>query len=97
MELRFEWDEKKNIVNQKKHGISFEEATMVFFDPMSYETYDGIHSLIERRWIRVGLAGCKILKVVFTERNGRIRLISARKADNTDKEEYYYGYGTNNS
>ena len=67
MELKFEWDEKKNIVNIKKHGVSFEEAEKVFFDPEYYEMYDEIHSLFEKRWIIIGLAGLKILKVVFTE------------------------------
>jgi len=109
MELKFEWDEKKNIVNIKKHGVSFEEAEKVFFDPKYYEMYDEIHSLFEKRWIIIGLAGLKVLKVVFTEvpaiktadntkkRNVIIRIISARKADKHDMEVYYYGYGTKNS
>ena len=97
MELRFEWDEKKNIINQKKHGISFDAAKIVFFDPERYEMYDEIHSLFEKRWIILGLAGLKILKVVFTERNGIIRIISARKADKHEEEAYFYGYGTKNS
>jgi len=97
MELRFEWDERKNLINIKKHGVAFDEAENVFFDPECYEMYDEIHSFYEKRWIIVGLAGLKILKVVFTERNGIIRIISARKADKYDKEAYFYGYGTKNS
>ena len=97
MELRFEWDEKKDLINIKKHGVAFDEAEKVFFDPERYETYDEIHSLFEKRWIILGLAGLKILKVVFTERNGIIRIISARKADKYDEEVYFYGYGTKNS
>ena len=109
MELRFEWDEKKNIINIKKHGVSFEEAEKVFFDPEYYEMYDEIHSLLEKRWIIIGFAGSKLLKVVFTEvpamntadntmkRNGIIRIISARKADKNDEEVYFYGYGKKNS
>jgi len=97
MILKFEWDEKKNKRNQKKHGISFEEAIAVFSDPMNYETYDWNHSIFEKRWIKIGLAGGKIIKVVFTERNGTIRIISARKADLNEEEEYFYGYGKKNS
>jgi len=92
MKLKFEWDEKKNIINQKKHGISFEEAVAVFNDPMRYEMYDGIHSLIEKRWIIIGLAGLKMLKVIFTERNDIIRIISARKADKNDEKEYLWAW-----
>lgn len=94
MEIKFEWNEKKNVINQKKHGVSFEEAAIVFSDPIRYEMYDRKHSIIERRWIVIGLAGWKILKVSFTERDKKIRLISARKADKFDEEVYFYGYGT---
>ena len=91
MILKFEWDENKNAVNINKHGVSFEEAAAVFSDPRRYEMYDGIHSLIEKRWIIIGLAGFKLLKVSFTERKDKIRLISARKANKKDMEVYSYG------
>ncbi|MCL2804874.1 MAG: BrnT family toxin [Treponema sp.] len=94
MKLKFEWDERKNAENIKKHGVSFEEATAVFIDPLRFEMYDSIHSFTEKRWITIGLAGFQILKVSFTERNDKIRLISARKANNKNMEEYFYGYGT---
>jgi len=97
MELRFEWDEKKNIINIRKHKISFEETEKIFFDPERYEIYDEIHSFFEKRWIMIGIAGWKVLKAVFTERNGIIRIISARKANKYDEEVYFYGYGTKNS
>jgi len=97
MEYRFEWDQNKNNVNQRKHGISFEEAIMVFSDPRRYEEYDRVHSLIEKRWIVIGLAGCKLIKISFTERKSRIRVISARKADKKDMEVYFYGYSTQSS
>ena len=97
MVLKFEWDEKKNAANIKKHRISFEEAAMVFSDPLRYETYDKIHSLIEKRWRTVGLAGLKMIRIIFTERKDKIRIITAKKADKNDEEEYYYGYGTENN
>ncbi|MDR1839043.1 MAG: BrnT family toxin [Treponema sp.] len=97
MILRFEWDDEKNSINKIKHGISFENAKMVFFDPMAIEIYDIEHSLFERRWMAVGLAGLDVLMVSFTERNNSIRIISARKADRHEEEKYFYGYSTGNS
>ena len=97
MELRFEWDKKKNIKNKKKHGVSFETAERVFFDLMRYEEYDEEHSLFEERWLTVGFAGALLLKVIFTERTKAIRIISASKADKDDEEDYFDGYGTKNS
>jgi len=93
MKIEFEWDERKNAKNIKKHKISFEEAAVVFSDPNRYETYDRVHSLTEKRWETVGLAGFKMYRIIFTERNNVIRLISARKADKNDIEEYFYGNG----
>ena len=97
MILKFEWDDEKNSINKIKHGISFENAKMVFFDPMAIEIYDIEHSLFEGRWMAVGLTGLDVLTVSFTERNNSIRIISARKADRDEEEEYFYGYCTGNS
>ena len=97
MEIKFEWDERKNAINKKKHGLSFEEAALVFSDPRRYEMYDGLHSLIEKRWLAIGLANCKMVEVYFTERKDIIRIISARKADKNKMEEYFYGYGATNN
>jgi len=91
--LDFEWDEKKNLFNQMKHGVSFEEAAMVFSDNKKVEIYDRKHSLFEDRWNVLGLSGLCVLSVSFTERRGLIRIISARKASKTEEEAYYYGYG----
>ena len=92
MKLKFEWGENKNAFNIKKHGVSFEEAKMVFYDPESVEVYDNEHSLTEDRWKIIGLSGCFLLKIICTEKNGLIRIISARKADKKDEEVYFYGY-----
>jgi len=92
MKYRFEWDEEKNRINQMKHGVSFEEAAMVFSDIYNVEIFDRKHSLFEERWKIYGLSGLKVLAVSFTERRDLIRLFSARKATKTE-EEVYYGYG----
>jgi len=94
MRVEFEWDEKKNSRNKRKHGVSFETASKVFLDPKQFEAYDWKHSLLEDRWTTVGLSGVTILSVTFTKRNGSIRIISARKADKDEEEEYFYGYST---
>ena len=86
----FEWDEEKNIINKKKHGISFEKAAEVFDDPNRIEYYDNFHSDNEDRWITIGYAG-DVLYVVFTERDfGNVtRLISARRATPYERNDYY--------
>lgn len=84
----FEWDEEKNALNRKKHGISFEAASFVFFDPNYIEMYDFEHSVDEDRFVAIGKAG-DVLFVVFTERKDKIRLISARIATFTERRLYY--------
>jgi len=93
LRLEFEWDEKKNLINQMKHGVSFEEAAAVFSDKKRVEIYDRKHSFFEDRWNVLGLSGLCVLFVSFTERHGLIRIISARKASKTEEEAYFYGYG----
>ena len=97
MTLRFEWDEEKDAVNQMKHGVSFEEAKMVFFDPKRFEMFDWVHSYTEDRWKVFGLSGWSVLVVIITEKSGSIRIISARKANKDEEEEYFNGYSTGNS
>ena len=88
MKLKFEWDENKNISNQKKHGISFETATYVFRDSYYMEIYDFEHSINEDRYIAIGMVG-DLLCVVFTEREDYIRIISARSATRSERRLYY--------
>nr|WP_217897603.1 BrnT family toxin [Fibrobacter sp. UWH1] len=95
MEIDFEWDEKKNEINQKKHGVSFEEAKSCFEDEHARVFFDVEHSKDEDRSILIGLSSeLRTLIVVYTERvNGDDdlivnRIISARKA--TKKEFQYY-------
>jgi len=85
----FEWDQNKNAKNIKKHGISFDEAATIFDDPMFITVIDEEHSIDEERYITIGLStDGKLLLVAHTDRQGKIRLISARKA--TKKDEKFY-------
>jgi uncharacterized DUF497 family protein len=92
MDLKFEWDEEKDALNKRKHGISFKSAKRVFFDPKRTEVLDKKHSIFEERWKTVGFSDLILLTVIFTERDHSVRIISARKADKDDEEEYFYGY-----
>lgn len=86
--MTFEWDEKKNTKNKRKHNISFELAMHVFDDPEVLEIYDFEHSVAEDRYIALGMVN-DILYVVYTERKENIRLISARLATETERRLYY--------
>ncbi|NJL39963.1 MAG: BrnT family toxin [Leptolyngbyaceae cyanobacterium RM2_2_4] len=88
----FEWDEQKSDRNFSKHGIRFEEAETVFLDPNSITLFDITHSIEENRYIDIGFSfEGRLLLVVYTERNSRIRIISARLC--TDKEARLYDQG----
>ncbi len=89
MELGFEWDEEKATTNKEKHGISFEEATTIFLDPLSLTISDPDHSAGEQRYIEIGISdNSRILLASYTERIGRIRLISCRKATRRERRQY---------
>lgn len=83
--VRFEWDRGKNEANQKKHGLSFEEAKELFASDDYLEIYDEEHSVDEDRFIAIGAIRVGDVVVVFTEREEDIvRILSARRA--TKKE-----------
>ena len=87
--LEFEADPVKAAENLKKHKVSFEEAASVFGDPMAYTFLDPDHSVGEKRWLTFGLsAKNRLLVVMFTERRGKIRLISARRATKHERGIY---------
>lgn len=88
MTLKFEWDVEKDLKNQKKHGVSFETASYVFDDEYYIEMYDFEQSMEEDRYIAIGMVN-KVLFVVFTERKDKIRLISARPANESERSLYY--------
>jgi uncharacterized DUF497 family protein len=87
--LIFEWDFKKAKTNIEKHGVSFEEASTAFRDPLSLTIDDPLHSRDEERLVLIGISyNNHLLVIVHTERGDNIRIISARKA--TKKERKYY-------
>ena len=91
---KFNWDRKKNLANIEKHGVSFKDATMVFFDP-HFVTYDDENnSYNEERFLAIGLSeSLRLLTVChcFREEDTIVRIISARKA--THEESKLYGGG----
>jgi uncharacterized protein len=90
-DLRFEWDQRKNVHNQRKHGVSFEEAETVFLDDHALLLDDPDHSRREDRFILLGLsAAVRVLVVCHCYRasGNVIRLISARKATATERKRY---------
>jgi len=86
---KFEWDHNKAASNRAKHGISFDEAKGVFRDTYAIEELDNQEDYGEVRYILIGMTEGKLLFVVYTERGEKIRLISARKADKDEQNEYY--------
>lgn len=86
---RFSWDEEKAVKNAQDHDVTFEEAKKVFDDPCDVEFFDPDHSTPEEpRWIRIGLSERRLLFVVFTLREDRLRIIHARKANKTMERIY---------
>jgi uncharacterized DUF497 family protein len=79
----FEWDEEKASANLRKHGVSFRAATMVFSDPSRLTELDNRH---------YGQVQGRVIAVVHTEREGKIRVISARYADPSEGRAYYQLY-----
>jgi uncharacterized DUF497 family protein len=85
----FEWDDEKAKLNLRKHGVDFEEAKTVFEDPSALVLPDELHSEDEERWIILGLSiVARVLLVVHTERAERLRIISARQATPSEREQY---------
>jgi uncharacterized DUF497 family protein len=90
--IRFVWDEEKNLINQEKHGVSFEEAQTVFYDDYALLEFDEEHSELEEDSFRIlGLSKKgRLLIVVHCTRESEsvIRLISSRKATESEKNGY---------
>ncbi len=93
MALKFEWDEKKAASNCTKHGVTFDEASTVFADPLAVIFDDEEHSADEVREIIVGHSVFeRLLLVSFTERgDDLVRIISARKATKRERKDYEEG------
>ncbi|MEB0138890.1 MULTISPECIES: BrnT family toxin [unclassified Undibacterium] len=87
--MKLEWNADKAARNLNKHGISFEDAELVFYDTRRIEVYDGREDYGEDRWVTIGLAYSAVLYVVYTVRHAEtIRLISARKANADERKKY---------
>ena len=87
----FSWDRRKALINQRKHGVSFEEASSAFLDEGAIEFFDPDHSESEDRYVLLGFGGrMRVLVVCYCYRgdDAIIRIISMRKA--TKKEEQHY-------
>ena len=97
--LRFEWDENKNTTNKTKHGISFEEATSVFYNDGAIVFDDPDHStLVEERFLIIGYshkANCLTVAHCLKESETVIRIISARRSTKAEMKQYLKLRGVN--
>jgi len=87
----FEWDERKNSANRKKHGVSFDEAQSAFYDENARVLCDPEHSEEEDRFVLLGLSASLRLLVVchcYRQKDEVVRIISARKADRNEQQQY---------
>jgi uncharacterized DUF497 family protein len=92
--VKFEWDDQKAFINLEKHGVSFGEATEVFYDPNALEVHDTEHSGNEDRFVIIGYSVNRLLFVVFAQRlDDVIRIISARKPTPAERDLYEEGKG----
>ena len=90
--MKFVWDDDKNKMNIRKHGISFLTASNVFYDEHRLELYDEKHSdQYEERYCTIGIADERyfVITVIYTMRSDMIRIISARISTKKEKEIYY--------
>ena len=90
-DLRFEWDEEKNAENRRRHRVAFEEAQTVFYDDRALLVEDPDDTHGEDRFLLLGLsAALRILAVChcYREEESVIRIISARKAERSERAEY---------
>jgi uncharacterized protein len=85
--MGFQWDDDKSTANEAKHGISFLQAAQIFRGPV-LKAPDTRRDYGELRFIALGAFDGEVLRVVFTEREGDIRLISAWRAGRHDREKY---------
>lgn len=89
VELRFEWDPEKATANLAKHGVSFDEARLIFDDPLAQTVPDAAHALDENRLRTIGLASDgRILIVFHTDRGDTIRIIGARRATKREQHDH---------
>jgi uncharacterized DUF497 family protein len=90
--VNFEWDDEKARTNELKHGVTFEEASTAFGDPLSSTIHDPDHSEDESRFVLVGMSYAgRLVVVVHTDRGDVVRVISARLAEPRERRAYEQG------
>lgn len=90
--MDFEWSEQKSNANVLKHQVTFEEATTVFNDALFVNFLDTFHSDAEERYIALGRSATgRVISVCYTMREGKTRLISARKVTAWERRVYQEG------
>jgi hypothetical protein len=88
--LDFEWHDAKAAANLKAHGVSFDLAKSVFRDPFAVERLDDRRDYGEERFLLIGMSEANaVLFIAYTEREGRIRIISARRATQYEQDDYF--------
>jgi hypothetical protein len=88
----FEWNARKAAGNLRKHGVSFDEAASVFFDPLSATGDDPDHSIEERRFVTFGKSSSgRLLVVAHVDREDKVRVITAREATRAERKLYEEG------
>jgi uncharacterized DUF497 family protein len=85
--MGYQWDTEKSAANEAKHGISFLQAAQIFRGPI-LKAQDARRDYGESRFIALGIFDNVVMRVVFTERDGDIRIISAWKAGRHDRKKY---------
>lgn len=89
MAVEFQWDDDKSRSNVRKHGVSFDEAMTVFYDPLSITIPDPDHSIGECRFLQLGISRQnRLLVISHTDREKCIRLINARLATSYERKMY---------
>ena len=90
--MRFEWNARKAAANLPRHGVSFDEAASVFFDPLSATGDDPDHSQDERRFVTFGMSSSgRLLVVAHAQHDDAIRIITARQATRAERKLYEEG------
>ena len=93
-DLRFDWDSAKEAINERKYGVTFVGATAISDDPNRIEEEVTRPEFGERRFKAVGRAGAVILAVIYTDREQRRRISSARRVSKHEREQYRQGAET---
>ena len=90
--MRFEWNALKATASLRKHGVSFDEAASVLFDPLSATGDDPDHSLDQRRFVTFGISSSdRLLVVAHAQHEDAIRIITARLATRAERKLYEEG------